>query len=140
MPTYAVTAATGHLGRLVVESLLDRGTPANDVVAVVRDPAKAADLAARGVQVRQADYSRPETLPAALAGVDHLLLVSGNEVGQRVGQHTNVIEAARAAGVGRVVYTSILRADTTTNPLAPEHLATEQVLTASGVPFTVLRN
>lgn len=140
MPTYAVTGTTGHLGRLVVENLLDRGAPASDVVAVVRDPAKAADLAARGVQVRQADYSRPETLLAALAGVDRLLLVSGNEVGQRVGQHTNVIEAARAAGVGRVVYTSILRADTTTNPLAPEHLATEQVLTASRVPFTVLRN
>ena len=140
MPTYAVTGATGHLGRLVVEELLARGVPASDVVAVVRTPARAADLAALGVQVREGDYSRPETLPAALRGVQRLLLVSSSEVGQRVTQHTAVIDAARDAGVERIAYTSLLKADDTTNPLAGEHLATEQALRASGVPSTALRN
>ena len=140
MPTYAVTGATGHLGRLAVAELLSRGVPAADVVAVVRTPEKAADLAEQGVQVREGDYSRPETLPAALAGADRLLLVSGSEPGQRVAQHTHVIEAAQAAGVQHLVYTSILRADTTGNPLAGEHRATEEVLRASGLSAAVLRN
>ncbi|WP_369056573.1 SDR family oxidoreductase [Kineococcus terrestris] len=140
MTTYAVTAATGQLGRLVVEELLERGVEAGDVVAVVRSPAKAADLATRGVRVREGDYSRPQTLPAALEGVDRLLLVSGSEVGRRVEQHANVVRAAEAAGVGRLVYTSILKASTTGNPLAPEHAATEEVLRDSPVPTVVLRN
>ncbi len=140
MTTYAVTGATGHLGRLVIEELLARGVPAADVVAVVRNPGKATDLAAHGVQVREGDYDRAETLPAALAGVDRLLLVSGSEVGRRVPQHTAVIEAAKAAGVQRVAYTSLLKADSTTLPIAAEHVATEQVLRESGLPFTVLRN
>ena len=140
MPTYAVTGASGHLGRRVVEELLARGVPAQDVVAVVRTPAKAGDLADRGVQVRPGDYSDPQTLPAALAGVQRLLLVSASEPGNRVAQHTAVIDAAKDAGVERIAYTSILHADTSTNPLAPEHRATEEVLRASGVPFTVLRN
>ena len=140
MTTYAVTGATGHLGRLAVSELLARGVAASDVVAVVRAPEKAADLAERGVQVREGDYDRPQTLPAALAGVDRLLLVSGSEPGKRVPQHTAVIDAARAAGVQRLVYTSILHADTTANPLAPEHRATEEVLRASGIPATALRN
>lgn len=140
MPRYAVTGASRNLGRAVVEELLARGVPAADVVAVVRTPGTSGDLAGRGVQVREGDYSRPETLPAALAGVQQLLLVSASEPGKRVPQHTAVIEAAVAAGVGRIAYTSILRAGATTNPLAPEHEATEQVLRESGVPFTVLRN
>jgi NAD(P)H dehydrogenase (quinone) len=140
MTTYAVTGATGHLGHRAVEELLDRGVPAGDVVAVARRPGAAADLAARGVQVREGDYSRPDTLPAALAGVDRLLLVSGSEAGQRVAQHRAVIEAAAAAGVQRVVYTSIAQADTSTNPLAEEHRRTEEVLREVGVPATVLRN
>lgn len=140
MTTYAVTGATGPFGRHAVEELLRRGIPAADVVAVVRTPSNAADLAERGVQVREGDYSRPETLPAALAGVQRLLFVSGSEVGRRVPQHTAVVEAAQAAGVERIVYTSILKADTTTNPLAGEHKATEQVLRSSGIPTTVVRN
>ena len=136
MTTYAVTGATGHLGRLVVAELLARGVPATDVVALARTPEKAADL---GVPVRRADYSDPTTLPAALAGVDVLLLVSGNELGQRVAQHAAVIEAAQAAGVRRVAYTSIAAADRSANPLAPEHKATEEALQASGLPFTLLR-
>ena len=137
MTTYAVTGTTGHLGPLVVRELLERGVPAADVVALARTPEKAADL---GVPVRRADYSDTATLPEALAGVDVLLLISGSEVGRRVAQHTAVIEAAKAAGVQRVAYTSIANADHSTNPLQPEHKATEDVLRASGLPFTIFRN
>jgi NAD(P)H dehydrogenase (quinone) len=140
MTTYAVTGATGPFGHHVVETLLERGIAGTDVVAIVRTPAKAADLAARGVEVRAGDYSRPDTLAGALAGVDTLLLVSGNEVGQRVGQHDAVIDAAKAAGVGRILYTSILHADTSEIALAPEHKATEELIVASGLPYVFLRN
>lgn len=140
MPTYTVTGASGHLGRLAIRKLLDRGVPASDIVAVVRTPSKAADLAEQGVQVREADYSRPQTLGGALAGVDRLLLVSSSESGQRVAHHTNVIEAAKAAGASRIVYTSMLNADDTTNPLAGEHQDSEQALREADVPFTLLRN
>ncbi|MBB5873534.1 NAD(P)H dehydrogenase (quinone) [Allocatelliglobosispora scoriae] len=140
MTAYAVTGATGPFGRLVIASLLERGVAPSDVTAVVRSPEKAADLAELGVQVRHGDYDRPETLGTALTGIDVLLLVSGSEVGKRVPQHTAVIDAAKAAGVGRIVYTSALRADTTELPVAPEHKATEAALKASGVPFTILRN
>ncbi len=136
----AVTGATGHLGRLVVTGLLEAGVPADQVVAVVRTPAKAADLAARGVQVRQADYTDEAALAAALHGVDRLLLVSGSEVGQRVAQHTNVLQAARGAGVELVVYTSAPKADDTSLPLAPEHIATERLIADFGLPAVVLRN
>ncbi len=140
MAVYAVTGASGHLGRLVVDELLARAVPAPEIVALVRTPSKAVDLTQRGVQVREADYSRPETLDAALAGVDRLLLVSSSTADQRVAHHTNVIEAAKAAAVSRLVYTSMLLADGTINPLASEHQDTEAALLASGVPFTVLRN
>jgi NAD(P)H dehydrogenase (quinone) len=136
----AVTGATGHLGRLVVTGLLDAGVPADQVVAVVRDPAKATDLADRGVQVRQAEYSDPTALKAALSGVDRLLLVSGSEVGQRVPQHTNVIEAAKAAGVGFLAYTSAPKVDDTPLLVAPEHKVTEDLIAASGLPAVILRN
>ncbi|MFB9376178.1 NAD(P)H-binding protein [Kineococcus gynurae] len=138
--SFAVTGATGALGRLAVTALLERGVAPAEVVALVRTPARAADLAALGVQVRPFDYDAPQTLVPALAGVHRLLLISGNAVGQRVAQHTAVIEAARTAGVGHLTYTSILAADTTANPLAPEHLATEQALAASGLAYTLLRN
>ncbi|GAA4945500.1 SDR family oxidoreductase [Actinoplanes utahensis] len=138
--TIAVTGATGHLGRLVVDALIARGTAPGEIVAAVRDTAKAAGLIAQGVQVREADYDRPETLAAAFAGVDRLLLISGNAVGQRIPQHTAVIEAAKAAGVGFLAYTSILRADTSPIGLAPEHSATEELIRASGIPFALLRN
>lgn len=136
----AVTGATGHLGRLAIESLLERGVPAGRIVALARSPEKAQDLAERGVQVRPADYSRPETLGPALQGVETLLLVSASEVGQRLAQHRNVIEAARAAGVKLIAYTSILKADTSRMQLAAEHLGTEELIRASGIPFVFLRN
>ena len=138
--TIAVTGATGHLGRLVVDALLSRGTTPGDIVAAVRDTAKAADLAAKGVQVREADYDRPETLTAAFAGVERLLLVSSNAVGQRIPQHLAVIAAAKAAGVSFLAYTSVLRADTSPLGLAPEHKATEEAVEASGIPHALLRN
>jgi NAD(P)H dehydrogenase (quinone) len=134
-----VTGATGALGKLVADQLLKR-TSASSVIAGVRDRAKAADLAARGVDVRVLDYDKPETLTATLRDVDRLLLISGNAVGQRVRQHTAVIDAAKAAGVKLIGYTSVLRADLSKLGLAAEHKATESVLVASGVPFVMLRN
>ncbi|UJL36541.1 SDR family oxidoreductase [Pantoea agglomerans] len=135
----AVTGATGQLGRIVIDALLKK-VPAEEIIAAVRTPAKAADLAALGVIVRQADYGQPETLEAAFAGVDKLLLISGSEVGQREAQHKAVIEAARAAGVGFIAYTSLLHADTSPLGLGVEHRATEALLKASGIPFALLRN
>ncbi|MGK8485493.1 SDR family oxidoreductase [Nocardia asiatica] len=135
--TVAVTGASGQLGRLVVEELLRSETP---VVAIVRDPAKAADLADHGADVRQAAYGDPAALERALDGVDRVLLISGNEFGARVAQHTNVIRAAERAGVELLAYTSIPGA--TDNPLilAQEHRATEAVLAESAVPHVLLRN
>lgn len=135
----AITGATGQLGRLVLQALL-QSVPANQIAAAVRSPAKAQDLAALGVQVRQADYTQPDTLHSALAGVDKLLLISSSEVGQRATQHRAVIDAAKAAGVQLIAYTSILRADTSALGLAAEHKETEAMLRASGVPFVLLRN
>jgi NAD(P)H dehydrogenase (quinone) len=135
-----VTGATGHLGRLAVEALVERGVPAADVVATGRRTETLTDLAERGVVVRTADYDDEASLEEALAGADRLLLVSGSEVGQRVRQHGNAIAAARAAGVGFIAYTSIAHADTSTLLLAEEHRATEQLLAEAGVPHALLRN
>ena len=135
----AITGATGQLGRLVIDALLQR-VPASEVLALVRDPLKARDLTALGVTVRQADYSQPPTLATALAGVERLLLISSNEIGQRTVQHCAVIDAAKAAGVKLLAYTSVLRADTSPLGLAAEHLATEQALSASGLDHVLLRN
>lgn len=129
-----VTGATGQLGRLVVTALLDRGA---DVVAAARDPRRAESL---GVPVREADYDRPETLPAAFRGAEKVLLVSGNEVGMRIRQHRAAVDAAKAAGVRLLAYTSVLHADTSAVAVAPEHKATEEYVRASGVPFSFLRN
>ena len=134
--TIAVTGATGQLGRLVVEGLKGK-VPAGEIVAIARSAEKGADL---GVELRVADYDRPETLGAALSGIDTLLLISANEVGKRAVQHANVIEAAKRAGVKWIVYTSLLRADSSPLSLAGEHAATESALKASGVPYTILRH
>ncbi|RAG81438.1 NAD(P)-dependent oxidoreductase [Streptacidiphilus pinicola] len=138
--TLVVTAATGQLGRLVVENLLDRGVPAADIVATGRDLGRLKDLADRGVQLRVADYDDPASLRAAFDGARRVLLVSGSEPGVRVQQHRNAIEAARDAGVELIAYTSIVNADTSTMLLAQDHQATEALLRDSGVPFTLLRN
>lgn len=135
-----VTGANGQLGRLAIAALLERGVPAGDIVAAVRTPSTVSDLAAHGIEVREADYDRPETLASAFAGTDKLLFVSGTAVGQRAVQHANVIDAAKTAGVGLIVYTSISKADTTPLGLAAEHKVTEGLLRESGVPYVVLRN
>ncbi|WP_312838066.1 SDR family oxidoreductase [Pantoea piersonii] len=135
----AVTGATGQLGRLVIEALLKK-VPAEQIIAAVRSPEKAADLAAKGVTVRKADYSQPETLMSALSGVDKLLLISGSEVGQREAQHQAVINAAKSASVKFIAYTSLLHADSSPLGLGVEHRATEALLQASGIPFALLRN
>lgn len=132
----AVTGATGHLGRLVIQRLATR-VPAANIVALARNTAKAADL---GVGVREADYERPGTLAVALTGIDTLLLISASEFGKRQMAHHNVIEAAKKAAVKRVVYTSLLHADTSPVGLAAEHVASEREIAASGIPYTFLRN
>lgn len=131
----AITGATGQLGRLTIAAL-KRRLPAGEIVALARSPEKA-DL---GVEARAFDYEQPEGLAAALAGVGKLLLISGNEVGKRAPQHRAVIEAAKAAGVGEIVYTSLLHADRSPLSLAGEHVETEAMLAASGIPHTILRN
>jgi NAD(P)H dehydrogenase (quinone) len=134
-----VTGASGQLGRLVIKELLKK-LPANEIAAAVRTPGKVADLVALGVQVRLADYAQPATLDAAFKGAAQLLLISSSEVGQRLPQHRNAIDAAKRAGVGLVAYTSVLRADTSPLGLAAEHKETEALLKASGLPHVVLRN
>ncbi|WP_225825873.1 NAD(P)H-binding protein [Streptomyces naphthomycinicus] len=133
-----VTGATGHLGRHVVEQLLEK-VPAERITAVVRDEAKAADFAARGVRVAVADYNAPETFDGLFAAGDKVLLISGNEFDKgRVGQHTVVIEAAKAAGAALLAYTSA--PGSLTAALADDHRATEEVLLASSLPYSLLRN
>ncbi|MFG2572951.1 SDR family oxidoreductase [Streptomyces sp. NPDC048481] len=133
-----VTGATGHLGRHVIEQLLDK-VPADHVTAVVRDEARAADLAARGVKLAVADYNAPETFDGLLAAGDKVLLISGNEFDKgRPAQHQVVIDAAKAAGVALLAYTSA--PGTLSAALADDHRATEQALLASSVPYTLLRN
>lgn len=140
MATIAVTGASGGLGRGVVRALLERGAAPTDVVAVVRDPAKVTDLAAAGVQVRVADYDDPDALTAAFAGVDVLVFVSGSAPGHRITQHTNIVTAAAADGVERIVYTSAPQADTSGFALVDDHRATEALLADARPAATVLRN
>ena len=136
----AITGASGQLGRLVIGALLDAGVPASELVAAVRSPAKVADLVARGVQVQEADYAKPDTLARAFAGVDRLLLISGTEVGARAAQHQNVVDAAQRAGIGFIAYTSVARAEDSPLTLAADHRQTEAAIRASGIPFAFLRN
>jgi NAD(P)H dehydrogenase (quinone) len=139
LPTLAITAITSRFGHHAAKVLLTRGVDPASIVGTTRDPAKAADLAAAGIQIRQADYSDPASLAMALAGVDRLLLVSSGE-GDRQAQHRNVIAAAKAAGVELIVYTSVINASTTKMIIAADHIATEQALAESGVPYVLLRN
>ena len=135
----AITGATGQLGQLVVKELL-KTVPASQIVAIVRNPAKAEALSNQGIVVRQGDYTDQAAFTTALNGVDKLLLISSSEVGQRAAQHQNVINAAKAAGVKFIAYTSLLHADTSPLGLHVEHVETEKALAASGVPYALLRN
>ena len=134
--TIAISGASGQLGRIAIESLKTR-VDAKQIVALARDTARVADL---GVAARTFDYTRPETMAAALDGVEVLALISSSDFENRVGQHENVITAAKAAGVGRVIYTSILKADQSPLMIAQDHKATEEILKASGLSYTMLRN
>ncbi|MCA0043014.1 SDR family oxidoreductase [Celeribacter litoreus] len=139
MATYLITGASGQLGQLVVDHLATL-VAKDDIIALVRSDAAAEAYAAKGIATRRGDYTDAAALEAAFAGIDRLLLISSSEVGQRAVQHGNVIDAAKAAGVGFIAYTSILNADTGNMALAEEHLATEAKLNESGIPFTLLRN
>jgi NAD(P)H dehydrogenase (quinone) len=134
-----VTGATGKLGRLVIEGLLQR-VPAAEISAAVRDPGRAADFAARGVDVRRADYDEPDTLDAAIAGADRVLLISSSNPPRAVAQHAAVIDAVKRAGVAQLAYTSLWHADTSTALPAVPNRETEVLIRAAGVPFTLLRN
>ncbi|MEJ2864708.1 NAD(P)H-binding protein [Actinomycetospora flava] len=138
--TILVTGASGGLGRLVLDGLLARGVAPASLRAGARRTDSLAAYADRGVEVVELDYDRPDTAKAAVDGVERVLLISGSELGRRVEQHRTVIDAAAAAGVAHLLYTSVTRADDTTIVVAPEHTATEQLLRASGLPVTVLRN
>ena len=137
--TIGITGASGQLGQRVIETLLKK-VPASQIIAIARTPDKIQHLAAKGVEVRQADYDQPETLASAFAGVDTLLLISASEIGKRVPQHQAVIEAAKAAGIKFLAYTSLLHAETSSLSLAEEHRQTEAAIKASGIPYVFLRN
>jgi NAD(P)H dehydrogenase (quinone) len=139
MTQFVITAATGQLGRLVIDVLLRR-VPAGSIVAAVRNIDKASDIAALGVQVRQADYNQAASLEAAFQGAERLLLISSSEIGQRTRQHQAVIDAAKRSGIQRLAYTSVLHADTSVLALAQEHRETEAAILDSGLPFVLLRN
>ncbi|GAB0104197.1 SDR family oxidoreductase [Nocardia sp. JMUB6875] len=138
--TIVIAGAAGYLGRLTISSLLERGVEPRSIVAAVRSPARASDLAARGVQVRYADYDRPETVDEALAGARRVLLISGTAVGRRVPQHKTVIDAAAKAGAELITYVGLLHATDSPLAIATEHRETEEVLRHSPVPYSVLRN
>jgi NAD(P)H dehydrogenase (quinone) len=135
-----VPAASGHLGRVIVQDLLDRGVPATDIVAGARRPEAIADLAATGVRTARVDYDEPATVEAAVGAGDTLVLVSGNDLVNRDRQHADAISAAARAGARHLVYTSGLRASESPSPIAASHAPTEDAVRASGVPFTILRN
>jgi NAD(P)H dehydrogenase (quinone) len=135
-----VTGASGHLGRLTVQALLDRGVAPGQIVATARTPQRLDDLAARGVDVRRADYADPQSLKDAFAGAERVLLVSSSSVGTRIEEHRNVVDAAQEAAVDLIAYTSIPRADTTTMLIAADHRATELLVRESGLPYVFLRN
>ncbi|MGI4735501.1 MAG: SDR family oxidoreductase [Janthinobacterium lividum] len=143
MSKILVTGATGGLGKVVIETLLQTERP-DQLAVLARDPAKAADLQAQGVAVHQGDYDDYASLTAAFAGVEKLFLVSGNDLPNRVRQHTNAINAAKAAGVQHVVYTSFQRktedGSSAATFIAEAHLATEKLLEASGLTYTILKN
>ena len=135
----AITGATGQLGQLVIHALL-KNTAATNIVALVRNESKAADLKAKGIELRLFDYDTTENLASALSGIDKLLLISANEVGRRTPQHKAVIDAAQHAGVPYIAYTSLLNADHSLLGLAQEHRETESLIKASGLQYTFLRN
>lgn len=138
--TYAITGSTGSFGSSAISHLLGEGVNPSNIVALARTVEKTADLKSRGIDVRMGNYDDIETLKQAFQGIDKILLVSSSEIGKRFDQHKNVIDAAKSAGVKQIIYTSLTKADTSTNPLAPEHKLTEEALKESGLDYVILRN
>jgi NAD(P)H dehydrogenase (quinone) len=136
----AITGATGNLGNLVIEHLLNKGVDPKSIIAVVRNKNKAEKLTQLGLVVREGDYNNKESLQTALSGVEKLLLISSSEVGQRISQHQNVLEAAKESKVPFIAYTSILKADTSKMQLASEHVETENMIKNSNIKYAILRN
>jgi len=135
-----VTGATGKLGTKIVDALL-KTVPANQLAVSVRNPEKAEGIKTRGVEVRQGDFDRPETLDTAFKGIDRLLIISADGDNEtRIRQHTNAVAAAERAGVKFIVYTSIVNAQESKNMLAPTHKATEEAILKTGIPYSFLRN
>lgn len=142
MQNILITGATGHLGHAITTQLLDR-VPAAHIHVLVRDAAKASDLADRGIQVRVGDYHDRASLDAALQGIDKVLLISSSDFNDRLGQHKNVVDAAKAAGVQHILYTGVTMTDINASPLKPllaSHFETEDYILASGLTYTFLRN
>ena len=138
--TILITGATGELGRMVTEFLLD-GVPASELILVTRKPEKLANMAARGATIRQGDFDKPETLIEAFARANRMLLISTARVGGRVQQHRNAIEAAKKAGVKHIVYTSSVGIDSRTPAIViPDHLKTEEMIRGSGLSYTIMRD
>ena len=144
MSKILVTGASGHLGRLVIKHLIDSQTiQPSDIVAGSRDPAKLADLQALGVEARRVDFDDQASLTAAFAGIDRLLIISTDELGmpgKRLTQHTAAVNAAKAAGVGRLLYTSMPQPDDSLITFSGDHLGTEMAIKASGLAYTLFRN
>lgn len=139
-----VTGATGHFGKATIDYLLDKGTAAHDITALVRDENKASDLKNKGVNIIVGDYDNYISLVHAFTGVDKLLLVSGNDIVKRGDQQKNAVKAAKEAGVKHILYTSFERKnETDTSPIAliaKSHIDTEQAIKESGIPYTIFRN
>jgi NAD(P)H dehydrogenase (quinone) len=139
-----ITGATGHFGKLTIDFLLKKGVKASEIAALVRDEAKAAGLKEKGIKITKGDYDHYDALVNAFKGVDKLLFVSGNDVAKRIPQHENVVNAAKEAGVQHIVYTSFSRkkedGSSAISFVAASHIKTEQLIKASGIPYTIFRN
>lgn len=143
MSKILVTGASGNLGSLVINDLLARGVAASDIVAGSRDPAKLQSLTAKGVATARVDFDDAASLEKSLVGMDRLLIISTDELGtpgKRLEQHKAAVAAAKAAGVGRIFYTSLPQAESSAVSFAPDHFGTEEAIKASGLPYTILRN
>lgn len=139
-----ITGATGHLGQAVISSLLEKGVPSSEIIALVRDDNKSKRLKELGINIRTGNYDDPASLVKAFAGVDKLMFISGSEIANRKQQHINVVEAAKQAGIKHIVYTSFMRKnenpDSPIAAVAESHIVTEESLKKSGIPFTIMKN
>ena len=139
-----ITGAAGSLGKATINFLLEKGYQAQNIIALVRDEAKAPDLKAKGVIIKIGDYDNYDSLLSAMAGVEKVLLISGSDVVKRSTQHENVVNAAKEAGIKHILYTSFQRKnESDSSPIAfvaKSHIDTENMVKSSGIAYTILRN